>query len=639
MKPADYKRIKDFLPHLEEVERADWDKLIRESFADSPDLANKFIAMLSHFEPEAGEPMVLGNYEIDSKIADGGMSSVYKGHHITLDFPVAIKILAPILASDSSYISRFEHEARKASSINNPHIVGINDFVSDKNKYAIVMEYIVGKDLGSLFHDYKAQNPNWPSLPAAITLFFLEDVCNALQQVHKQGIIHRDLKPENILLDENGYFKIVDFGLARDIQKSDTRFTRTGVLLGTVAYMSPEQAAGRTDLDARSDIFSLGVIAYLFLSGNRPFRGDTEFRVIDRIIHHDPPSLERESCPDLTPKIQQMVNKMLAKDRSARYSTIEDLLPDLREAKTSLRSKGLLPEDNRDVLGNFLKNPVSVSNELRQDISISRLYRFGKSRTFRTALSLVFVLLVVLVGIKYWPKPEEPDKGATFVASIDPTVLDIQSNTFTVLGPADDLPVQDDSTPVSVPEPVVDHKPPSETRPDPPRKPYIAWKAPKLLTYQLNKGKTRYTSGDDKISIDPGTPYSLVFFDESIFAQVLFNIEKLEAGSEKYLGIIRFPTGMLEIVSGNEMIVLIDGVKLGPPRNEYDRFAVGEGEHLLQLVTPGHFANKVDMKDALGEIHPLISSNTPGDTSSFHFEIVEPGEYKIVAIFREQGVE
>jgi serine/threonine protein kinase len=312
---------------------------------------------------------IFHGYEIKEKIGSGGMSTVYRGLHGTLGYPVAVKVLHPGLAGDESFIARFEREARAASSLRNNNITRVIDFGSEDDMYFIVMEHIDGPDLQKLFADFQKAVGRSRPLPAEIALLILEEVAYGLKAAHTNGIIHRDMKPNNVLLSAEGEVKIADFGLARDTRAfarlSAQNLTQPGMVVGTPSYMSPEQAAGRDDLDHRTDIFSLGVMAYQLLTGEKPFKGDTPTAVQESIINNAPEPLTHEACPLLTVEISALLDKMLAKDPAKRYQSMDQVLMALKECMESIDRSGALIKYRRDYLARFAREPVVFAEELR----------------------------------------------------------------------------------------------------------------------------------------------------------------------------------------------------------------------------------------------------------------------------------
>ncbi|MBN2171373.1 MAG: serine/threonine protein kinase [Candidatus Krumholzibacteriota bacterium] len=324
-------------------------------------------------------PTTFRVFEAKEKIGAGGMSTVYKGFHKTLGYPVAMKVLHPGLAGDASFISRFEREAKAASSLRTNNIASVIDFGIEDDVYFIIMEYIEGSDLGKIFELIQRDAGRSRAFPAEIALALIEEVAYGLKEAHKAGIIHRDIKPGNIMLSIGGEVKIADFGLARDAgdiaRLSATDLTRPGTVVGTPSYMSPEQAAGK-DLDARSDIFSLGVMAYQFLTGEKPFKGDTPTEVQERIINEEPPRITCDMCPLLTREIEDFIAKMLAKDPVKRFANMDSVIRSVKACMESIDSSGTIIKYRRDYMARFAEEPIAFSEELRHQ-NVSRHLKRG----------------------------------------------------------------------------------------------------------------------------------------------------------------------------------------------------------------------------------------------------------------------
>ena len=231
----------------------------------------------------------LDHYRIVSKLGEGGMGVVYKAHDTHLDRPVAIKVLPPDKVADPARKQRFVQEAKAASALNHANIVTIHDVSSCNGMDFIVMECIEGKTLGELIPP--------KGLRPAQALHHAVQIADALAKAHGAGILHRDLKPSNIMVTDEGRVKILDFGLAKLLDTEDSSpegatlsarpITQQGTVLGTAAYMSPEQAEGR-EVDARSDIFSFGSVLYEMVTGRKPFAGDSRLSLLSKIVSEDP---------------------------------------------------------------------------------------------------------------------------------------------------------------------------------------------------------------------------------------------------------------------------------------------------------------------------------------------------------------
>jgi Tol biopolymer transport system component/predicted Ser/Thr protein kinase len=267
-------------------------------------------------------------YKIESEIGAGGMGVVFRAQDTRLHRPVAIKFLSSAVA-DAAARRRFQREAQMASSLNHPHILTVHDIGEYLDREYLVTEFIDGGTL----KDWIRQRPrNWQEIAELLT-----GVADGLATAHQAGILHRDIKPENILVTASGYAKLADFGLAK-LQDPPAAATRTltanstlrGMIVGTIAYMSPEQASGKT-LDARSDIFSFGVVLYEMLAGERPFRAKGNMELLQQVIEREPAPLS-EAIPQA---LQAVVNKALRKNPADRYSSMTEMVAALREIQRS----------------------------------------------------------------------------------------------------------------------------------------------------------------------------------------------------------------------------------------------------------------------------------------------------------------
>ncbi|MBK8164373.1 MAG: serine/threonine protein kinase [bacterium] len=305
-------------------------------------------------------------YEMGEQIGSGGMASVYWGRNVNLDSPVAIKILHPALTYDAGFLARFEQEARTTAAIQSPNIVNVIDSGSENDTYFIVMELVDGADMARIFADLAAASGGPTPLPPEICLLILEEVAYGLRAAHEKGIWHRDIKPSNIMLDRQGCVRVTDFGLARDSGRApDLDLTRTGIVLGTPSYMSPEQAAGEK-LDGRTDVFSLGVVAYQWLSGSKPFIGSPS-EVQQKIIDSEPAPLSTTELPWITPQMQALLDGSLHKLRDKRFPTMDAFLAALRAAMESIDPGGRIAINRREHLRRFAQDPHAAAQQLRHD--------------------------------------------------------------------------------------------------------------------------------------------------------------------------------------------------------------------------------------------------------------------------------
>ena len=292
-------------------------------------------------------PRRLGSYELVDKLGEGGMGEVYRARDPRLNRDIALKILPAAAGLDLERRERFQREAQAIAALNHPGIVTIYSVEDDGGTAFLTMELVEGQPLSELL----ARG----ALPLAQLLKIGIDVADAIAAAHQKGITHRDLKPANIMLgdgDHAGRVKVLDFGLAKleDVtSRAGARadlptalLTGEGRILGTVAYMSPEQAEGRA-IDARADFFSLGVVLYEMATGRRPFTGDTSVSIVSSIVKDTPTSITQLN-PALPRELGRIIRRALAKDPEARYQTAKDLRNDLKELRASLESGELLTE-------------------------------------------------------------------------------------------------------------------------------------------------------------------------------------------------------------------------------------------------------------------------------------------------------
>jgi len=278
----------------------------------------------------------VGHYLIERLIGVGGMGEVYLARDIQLGRKVAVKFLPERLTTDEAQLKRFEVEARSASALNHPNILTVYEIGLDGNRHFIAMEFIEGVTLRASLADGRK------NLSDALEITL--QVASALAAAHEAGVVHRDIKPENIMLRPDGYVKVLDFGIAKLIEEpasadqTAVRQTRPGLVLGTGAYMSPEQARGQK-VDARSDIWSLAVVLYEMIGGVSPFDGDTPSDCIASILTQEPPPLSGV-LPDIPPKLEAILERALQKDAAQRYPTASEFLGDVRSLKGEIELGG-----------------------------------------------------------------------------------------------------------------------------------------------------------------------------------------------------------------------------------------------------------------------------------------------------------
>jgi eukaryotic-like serine/threonine-protein kinase len=258
-----------------------------------------------------------GRYQLGSLLGVGGMASVYLATDRVLERQVAVKVLSPSDSQDALFVERFRREARAAARLSHPNIVAVFDSGSDADQPYLVMEYVPGESLAELLHRQGRLAPR-----RAVELAI--QVCAALAAAHAQGLVHRDIKPANVLVSPDGQVKVTDFGIVK--ASTATTLTRTGTVLGTAAYLSPEQAQGGP-VDARSDLYGLGCVLYELLCGSPPFGSGADRSPVAIATRHvseppEPPSLRN---PQVDPALDQVVLTALAKDPAQRYQSAVEL--------------------------------------------------------------------------------------------------------------------------------------------------------------------------------------------------------------------------------------------------------------------------------------------------------------------------
>lgn len=272
--------------------------------------------------------VLAGKYRIDERLSEGGMGAVYRGTHTLMDKTVAIKVLRPALAADEKIVARFSREARAASKILHPHALSVTDFGEDETGTVfLVMEYLSGRTLKEIIRE---EGPM--QLPRVVEI--VRQVGGALDEAHSQGVVHRDLKSDNIMLISTtgaDYAKVLDFGIAK-IKEPDGAYdgslTSPDLVIGTPQYMSPEQCSQSPDIDARSDIYSMGVILYEMLVGHVPFTGESPTAIMLKHLQQPTPSVLTER-PDVPSNVAQVVARAMEKRPENRYRSIGELVEDL----------------------------------------------------------------------------------------------------------------------------------------------------------------------------------------------------------------------------------------------------------------------------------------------------------------------
>jgi eukaryotic-like serine/threonine-protein kinase len=287
---------------------------------------------VSLLERRVQEAERLGQYRLKRFLGQGGMGDVYLGEHVLLKQPFAVKLLRPERIADERVLKRFEAEVHAMAKLQHWNTVEIYDYGhAPDGSFYYVMEYLPGLTLDQIVSRHGP-------LSSGRTIRMLLQVCNALNEAHSMGLTHRDIKPGNIIVTERaGIYdvaKLLDFGLVKSVENSDSRLTMEGTIAGTPAYMSPEQAAGSASVHARSDIYSLGAVAYFLLTGRPPFANRTSTQMIAAHIYEAPAPVS-EHTPDVDPALEAVVMRCLAKKLADRFPNVESVMTALRACPTA----------------------------------------------------------------------------------------------------------------------------------------------------------------------------------------------------------------------------------------------------------------------------------------------------------------
>ncbi len=368
-----------------------------EGFMETPAVAN--VAGVIEAEAKILEQgKCFGHYEIIRQIGVGGMGEVYLATDKKLDRQVAVKILNEKFSRDESNLGRFISEAKAASALNHPNILVIHEIGETDETHYIISEFIKGKTLREVFKE--------KTLRLSEILDIFVQIANALTAAHMARIVHRDIKPENIILRPDGYVKVLDFGLAKLVEQKNISIlgleqstirqnqTAKGVILGTVNYMSPEQAKGEK-VDERTDIFSFGVVIYEMIAGRTPFAGDSMSETFANLINAEPQPLSRFT-PNVPDELRRIVSKTLKKNKDARYQTMKDVLTDLKDLRENLKSNEKLEHSHSSENGNataFLQATTGDANKQTAETQYSLSQSIKRHKPLAA-----FALVGLLVG-------------------------------------------------------------------------------------------------------------------------------------------------------------------------------------------------------------------------------------------------
>ncbi|MBI2251909.1 MAG: protein kinase [Armatimonadetes bacterium] len=318
---------------------------------------------------------ILNNrYKIEEKIGEGGMAVIYKAKDLRLNRLVALKILRAEFLSDAEFVERFLKEANFSAKLSHPNCLNIYDVEKTENLLYIVMEYFESKNLKEII---KIEAPF--SIEKALEI--IQNIISALEYAHQSGIIHRDIKPHNILINQEGLVKITDFGIAKAI--SSTTLTQNGNLIGSVHYLSPEQAQGK-EVNLTSDIYSLGIIIYEMLTGKLPFQGENIVEIALKQVQEEP-VLPSSLNPKIPPFLEKIILKILAKDPQKRCQNIAELKEDLKVVYKEIKKEKV------DLDKTFIKRPLNLSTKMK----------IHKNNNLLLLLILILITLLYLSG-KYF---------------------------------------------------------------------------------------------------------------------------------------------------------------------------------------------------------------------------------------------
>jgi predicted Ser/Thr protein kinase len=394
----------------------------------------------------------LGNYQIVEELGRGGMAVVYRAYQPSLNRDVAIKVLPPQLSFDQEFVERFQREAKAAAKLRHPNIVVIHDVGHEDGTYYIVMEYLEGRTLKQLIQGEGR-------LPPERAAHIVEQVAAALDYAHQHGFIHRDVKPSNIFVGPDDHVTLTDFGIAKAASEAE-QLTRTGMLVGTPEYMSPEQAAG-SRVDYRTDLYALGVVLYQMLAGRVPYRGTTPHATLHAVIYEPPPP-PRQINPSLPPALETVILRAVAKQPEQRFQRGADLASTLRAALTGRAQPVVVPPG--------------------PETRIAPAHRRSLMPWIVTGLAVVLIAMVAVLAILLLggdggdatPAPattqavalDTPTSDSGPIPTLEPTATPAPSATSTL--PPTELPTGTAEVPTDTPVPVTDTAQPPTDTPVPP---------------------------------------------------------------------------------------------------------------------------------------------------------------------------
>lgn len=344
--------------------------------------------------PEQQQQTFNNRYRLDGKLGEGGMAVVYCGTDTLLRRRVAVKVLREQYAADAEFVRRFYQEAESAAKLSHPNIVNTYDVGREGELYYIVMELVDGPSLAEIIaHDGK--------LPEPVAIDYAAQICNGLAYAHRQGLLHRDVKPANILVTKDDVCKLSDFGIARAVSQQTMTMTKPGLVMGSVYYISPEQAQGH-DLHETSDLYSVGVVLYQMITGELPFIGDSPVTVALKHIGDPVPTLDVQAL-GVSPALAAIVNKLLQKRPEHRFQSASDVASALREARERPSVAAFTPSDGAPSMpfGSAALPPRRSPMPDRPYSSIG-VDEERRAKVSGGTLTALLVLLVLAVGVGFY---------------------------------------------------------------------------------------------------------------------------------------------------------------------------------------------------------------------------------------------
>ncbi len=447
MKPERWQQLKQIFQSALERDPAERSAFLNQACDGDPELRREVESLISSHD-EAGESIemmgaeaatkmlsaeqssiegkLIKHYRVLSRIGRGGMGEVFLAQDTKLNRKVALKLLRSDLTANEDRLRRFQQEAQAASSLNHPNILTIHEIGQDNALHFMATEYVEGETLRE--HTSRAR------MSLIQVLEVVVQVASALSAAHQAGIIHRDIKPENVMLRMDGYVKVLDFGLAKlaEPKAIDTMAatlpkvdTAPGLVMGTINYMSPEQARGLA-VDARTDIWSLGVMMYEMTAGRQPFEGDTASDVLSLILQKDPVPLTN-SLPEAPAELERIARKALRKDKEERYQTVKDLLIDLRNLRKALELEAEMERSAPPMSGRATivgQSPETAHSASSAEYIVQGLKHHKRIAVGAVALLLIASAVAAFFYFKFKRTPALTEKDTILLADIVNTTGD-----------------------------------------------------------------------------------------------------------------------------------------------------------------------------------------------------------------------